>query len=243
MAISQDMFWKYNEARANAGYKSAWLVKLPENGGKYSLIGLSNSVPYPFGDTETFDVNVLQSRTIGKVEGKITMESVDVPVYHHRDNAYRYNKLAGQVLEFMSINSEFVGYKYSGTLKYKPNTAEGDVGMATVALTPIAGSEEPVYDVRSEIIDTLCFKGVIPETVNTDTTVDFGVVQNNVTLAFDIKKIASGTNAEGLATADDYTTSGNTIKFKTAGLFAITAKDSSNTCASWTTTVYVNPKN
>lgn len=237
MAISNNAFWQYNEDRAKAGYKSAWLVKLPENNGKFSLIGLTSSVPYPFGDTESFDVNVLQSSVIGKVEGKVTMENVDVPVYHHRDNAYRYDKLKGQVLEFMSINSEFVGYKYSGTLKYKPDTAESDANTATVTITPVAGSETPVLDARNEVIETLCLSGVIPETVKVGTAVDFSVKQI-VTPQFSVVKIASGTNTETEATAStDYTVDGNKLTFTASGLMAITV--SATGYASWTTTVYV----
>ena len=242
MAIGNNAFWQFNEDRAKTGYKSAWLVKLPENNGKYSLIGLSSSVPYPFGDTESFDINVLQSSVIGKAQGKTTMENVDVPVYHHRDNAYRYDKLSGQVLEFMSINSEFVGYKYSGTLKYKPDTAEADVNTATVTITPVAGSETPVFDARDEVIETLCLSGVIPETVKAGATVDFSVVQALATPTFTVKKIASGTNVETLATATtDYTVGGNKITFTATGLMVITI--SAVGYASWTTTVYVESAN
>lgn len=239
MAISENAFWQFDENRAKAGYKSAWLVKLPENNGKFSLIGLTTNVPYPFGDTETFDINVLQSSTIGKIKGKTSMESVDVPVYHHRDNAYRYNKIGDQVVEFMSINSEFVGYKYSGTLEYKPDTAEASENTATVTLTPIAGSKVPVYDARNEIIETLCLAGVIPETVKAGQTVDFSVKQAGVSVTFSIKKIAPSTNAEtdAVSTTDYTVEEVSKIKFVSTGLMAVTV--SATGYASWTTTVYV----
>lgn len=245
MAIGQNTFWQYDENRAKAGYKSAWLVKNPNDtnaNGKYSLIGLTTTVPYPFGDTETFDINVLQSSSIGKVEGKTSMESVDVSVYHHRDNAYRYNELSGQVLEFMSINSEYVGYKFSGTLKYKPDSAESSENTATVTVTPISGSEVPIYDARSEIIETLCIAGVIPETVKIDTIVDFAVKQTGVVPTFSISKIASGTNTSTIATATtDYVADNSKITFKSTGLFVITI--SATSYASWTTTVFVESAN
>lgn len=236
--IGENTFWQYNEDRAKAGYKSAWLVKLPENNGKFSLIGLTTNVPYPFGDVETFDINVLQSRSIGKVEGKVTMENVDVPVYHHRDNAYRFNKIAGQVLEFMSINSEYVGYKFSGTLKYKPDTAEASENTATVTVTPISGSEVPVYDARAEIIESLCLAGVIPTTVKVGTAVDFAVTQTSATPTFTVKKIAPSTNAETVATSGtDYTAEGTELTFSSTGLMVVTI--SAVGYAPWTTTVYV----
>lgn len=243
--IGENTFWQYAENRAKAGYKSAWLVKNPNDinsNGKYSMIGLTNSVPYPFGDTESFDINVLQSSTIGKVEGKISMETVDVSVYHHRDNAYIYNQLAGKVLEFMSINSEYVGYKFKGTIKYKPNSAEASENMATVTITPISGSEVPIYDARSEVIETLCLAGVIPETIKINSAVDFSVIQTGATPTFTVHKIASGTNVKSLATTTtDYTLEGNKITFKTSGLFVVTI--SATGYASWITSVYVESNN
>lgn len=239
MALGENAFWQFDENRAKAGYKSAWLVKKPGDT-MFSLIGLTTQVPYPFGDTETFDINVLQSPVIGKVEGKTSMEDVDISVYHHRDNAYRFNKLAGQVLEFMSINSEYVGYKFTGTLKYKPDTAEASENTATVTVTPMSGSEIPVYDARNEIQETLCFAGVIPTTVKTNVAVDFSVKQTAaISLTFEVKKIAPSTNVETDATlTTDYTKGNdNEITFKTAGLFAVTV--SAVGFASWTTTVYV----
>ena len=238
MAISNNAFWQFNEDRATTGYKSAWLVALPENNGKYSLVGLTTNVPYPFGDTESFEINVLQSEVIGQVKGKTTLESVDVPVYHHRDNVYRFSKMEGQVLNFMSINSEFVAYKYSGTLEYKPDTAEASENTATVTITVISASKTPVLDARTEIIENLCLANAIPTTVKVNTEIDFAVKQTNATPTFEIKQIAPITNAEtDMVATTNYTVSGTKITFMTTGLMAVTIKDSNY--ASWTTTVYV----
>ena len=238
MAIGTNAYWQFDENRARAGYKSAWLVK-EAGADKYSLVGLTNTVPYPFGDNETFDVNILQGKGIGKIEGKMSYEATDVPVYHHRDNAYRFMKMQGKVLDFMSINGEFVGYKFSGTLKYKPDSAEASESMATVTVTPLAGSDTPVLDARNEVIENLCLANVIPETIKVGGEVDFSVKQADVSsLTFKVVKIASGTNVETDATlTTDYTIEGNEITFKSTGLMAITI--SADGYASWTTTVYV----
>lgn len=240
MAFDENTFFKYEENRAKAGYQSAWLVKMPGRD-KYSLIGLTEQVPYPFGDNETFDVNVLQSEGIGKIKGKYSMDSVDVPVFHHRDNAYRFNKLDNQVLEFMSINSEFVGYKYTGTVEYKPENAEASENKATVTLTPLSGSKTPIYDARDLIEDTVCLKNVIPETIPVNTKgegiIDFAIKQSG-TPTFSIVKISGENNTEEeMSSSTNYTVSGSKITFLTQGLMAITI--SLTGCAPWTTTVYV----
>lgn len=240
MAINETTFFKFDENRAKTNYKSAWLCKLPGRE-KYSLIGLTTQVPYPFGDNETFDVNVLQSESIGKIKGKYSMDTVDVPVYHHRDNAYRYNQLDDQILEFMSINSEFVGYKYTGTVEYKPDSAEAGEDMATVTITPISGSKTPIYDVRDLIEDTVCLKYTIPETISVNTdgngVIDFATKQDG-TPTFSIVKISGEDNAEEtMASNTNYTVNGSKVTFLTQGLMVITI--SIEGIAPWTTTVYV----
>lgn len=236
--MNNNAFWQFDENRAKAGYKSAWLVKLP-NASKYSLIGLTTEVPYPFGENETFDVNILQGEGIGKITGKFNMEPTDVPVYHHRDNAYRYNEIIGdKVVSFMSINSEMMGYQFTGTVVYKPDTAGANENMATVTITPIAGSKKPIYDAREMIEETVCLKEPIPESVTSGTTVDFTVKQANVTPTFKVEKIAPTTNLKTDMTATtDYVVSGSSITFNTTGLMVITI--SAKNYASWVTTVYV----
>lgn len=232
--MNKDAFFQYKETRALSGYKSAWLVKRTGEE-KYSLVGATESVPYVFGDKETFDYNILQSPVIGQVEGKMSLEAQDIEVLHHRDNAYLYEKLKGQTLDFMVINAEFVGYKFVGTIDYRPNNAEADINRATVTITPMSASVKPIFNARPQVIETLCFASVIPETIKTTDTIDLSVVQSGVTPTVKAVKITDGTNEESpfeLAVTDV-----KVVKIPTAGLYALTV--SAEGYASWTTTVYV----
>ncbi len=233
--MDKNTFYKYEENRAITGYGSAWLVALPENNGKFSIIGFTESVPYPFADKESFDFNILQQETMGQIAGKTTLESVDVAVMHHRDNAYRFGKLQGQVLQFMSINGEFVGYKFSGTVDYRPDTAEADIHRATVTITPSSASSIPVLNARPEVIDTLAFKMPVKATVKVNESIDVSVKQTNAIVTASVKKINDNTGKEE-ATASA-TTQDNKVTLSEEGLYAITV--SATGFASWTTTVYV----
>lgn len=239
--MNNDAFFQYTETRALAGYKSAWLVKMPKDDGSfetlYSLIGATESVPYVFGDKETYSFDLLQSPTIGQVEGKLSLEKQDVEVLHHRDNAYRYEKLKGKTLDFMVINAEFVGYKFVGTIDYRPNSAEADVNRATVTITPMSASATPVFNARPQIMETLCFASVIPPTIKAGATVDLSVVQDGVTPTVSAKLIDDDDNSETDATASVISTNIKEVQISTSGLYALTV--SADGYASWTTTVYV----
>lgn len=237
MAVDNNSFFQYNETRAQSGYKSAWLVKRP-NATKYSLVGATESVPYVFSDKDTFEFDILQSPTKGQIEGKMSLDAKTIEVLHHRDNAYRFNKLkeAG-TLDFMVINAEFVGYKFVGTIDYRPNDAEADVNRATVTITPMSAQATPVFNARPEVEETLCFASVIPETIKVGDTIDLSVTQANVTPTVKAVSIADGSNSETDATALVTTTDIKKVTISTAGLYALTV--TATGYASWTTTVYV----
>ncbi len=236
MAVNDKSFFQYNESRALSGYKSAWLVKDTDLG-KFCLVGATETAPYVFGDKETFDFDLLQSPVIGQVEGKMSLESQDIEVLHHRDNAYRYEQLKGKTLEFMTINAEYVGYKFIGTLDYRPNNAEADVNRATVTITPMSASVTPVFDARSEIIETLCFASVIPSTVKSGEKIDVSLVQEVATATYKQFTInANGTKGEEMDASPD---TDKQLTLTTTGLIGITVSDSADGYAPWTTTVYV----
>ena len=237
MALNENAFFQYKETRALSGYKSAWLYRDADLG-KYCLVGATETVPYVFGDKDTFEFDILQSPTKGQVEGKPSLESQDIEVLHHRDNAYRFNKMKGKTIDFMTINGEFMGYKFSGTIDYRPNNAEADVNRATVTITPMSADATPVYNARDEIAETLCFASAVPATVKVGEEFDISVVQSSATVTYTAVKIGAN-NSESNATTALKSTTPKSASIDAEGLYAITAKDTTEKYAPWTTTVYV----
>jgi hypothetical protein len=236
MAVNSNSFFQYKETRALSGYKSAWLYKDTDLG-KYCLIAATESVPYVFGDKENFEFDILQAPAKGQVAGKPSLEAQDIEVLHHRDNAYRFEKLKGKTVDFMTINAEYMGYKFSGTVDYRPNNAEADVNRATVTITPMSAEATPVFNARGEIAETLCFASAIPDTIKVSEEFDISVVQNG---EFSYKMVMIGdNNAETEAITSLSYTDPKKATISAEGLYAITVYDSADVYAPWTTTVYV----
>lgn len=247
MAVDNNSFFKYEEHRAQSGYKAAILVKL-QTATKYSLLVASETVPSVFGTQDSYEFDLLNSAVKGKVAGKITLEDKEVEVLHHRDNVLRFEELKDKVLDFLYIDSQFVGYKFSGTVKYRVNDATADVLRGTYTITPMSADPTPYLDVRAIIEETVCFEGSIPETVKVDTTdvtVDISIVQAGTTgtPTFTFKKYNSTTRTWSVAATTELTAttaSGRstlTIDTTATGLYSITANLTGY--ASWTTTIYV----
>lgn len=237
MSVNENSFFQYTETRATSGYKAGWLVKLSGNDNKYSMISATESVPYVYGDKETFEFDILQSPTKGQVEGKMSLEPKDIDVLHHRDNAYRFGKLEGQVLDFMVVNSEYVGYKFKGTIDYRPQDAGAEIHRATVTITPMSATVTPIYNARPECIETLCLASSVPATVKVGETFDLSVTQEDAVVSVAAKLIADGTNEETDATASASVSDVSKVSISATGLYALTV--SATGYASWTTTVYV----
>lgn len=183
MAIDSNAFYKSQESRAQSGYKAAILVKDPTSTitDKYQLLVASTSVPSIFGTNDSFEFDLLNSPTKGKVQGKMTLDDKEVEVLHHRDNVVRFERLKDRVLDFMVIDSQFVGYKFTGTLSYRMNDASAEVLMGTYTITPMSADTTPVLNARAEVIETLCFANAIPDEVGATTKVSYAVKQSGAT--------------------------------------------------------------
>lgn len=241
MALNENSFFNYVEGRGQSGYRGSILVKDPDNGtdGKYSMLVPSTTVPSVFGSSDSFEFDLLNMPTKGKIAGKPSIEAKEVEVLYHRDNAYRFYKLRGKTLNFLVISEEFMAYSFVGTIDYRPNDGSADVWMATYTITPMSAEPTPIFDARPLIATTLNFKNAVPKTVKTNEDVDLSNVLNVAGVSFTVVKIAAETNNETVAVSNtDYEVEGNNISFKTTGLFAVTVSDPAGEHASWTTTIY-----
>lgn len=243
--IDTNAFYQSSETRGTTGYKGAILVKDPYNTipDKYSLLVPSTTIPSIFGSTNTVEIDILNSPSITAIEGKPSSEPKDVEILHHRDNAFRFHRLAGRTLDVMTINSEFMGYKSTCTVRYRPNDASNDVWTATYTLTSSSGDQTPVYYAGDEIAVTLCFKTSIPAFAKVGDTINLAVAQTDVTPKYEIFPIDSKTGA----VTETYTEltktgtgTGYVIPSLATGLYGIRVSDPANIYASWITTVYID---
>lgn len=236
--IDNNAFYKHQEHRAQSGYKAAILVK-EQNQAKYSLLVASETVPSVFGSQGSFEFNLLNSPVKGRVPDKIELDDKEVAVLHHRDNAYRFQKLKDKTLDFMYVDSQFVGYKFCGTLTYRVNDAEADVLRGTYTITPMSADPNPYFDVRDEVEETLCFADVIPETIKSTDKINLTLAQAPASVTY--TAIAIKGNGEEDTTnsvsVDATKPAETTVTVTKSGLIAITAR--AEGYAPWTTTVYV----
>ena len=219
--ISNDSYNKYLENKGQSGYRAAILVS--ETGdvtGGYSLLVASETIPSIFGSVDSFEFDLLNSPVKGKIAGKMTLDDKEVEVLHHRDNVYRFEKLKDKTLNFMVIDSQFVGYKFVGTISYRMNDASADVLRGTYTITPMSADPVPVLDARPYCIETLCFSSVVPDDIDAGKTITLSVVQSDATVTYSAVKIAS----DGKETPDGSAIVGNVFTAPASGgLFAITA--------------------
>lgn len=233
--MQKDLFYGYKENQAHYGYRSAILYK-EEGATKYQFLCASETVPFPFGTKETSDFNLMNSPVVGKVEGKTTLEQKEVELLYTRNNAILFEKLKDKVLDFMSLTPQLIGYKFSGTISFRPNDATSDIHRGTYTITPMDADHTPYHTARNDVLNPLFFNNAIPDEISiaslasTASTVDINIgvrgipsgesVQYSYTII--TKDDETGREAEGAATP--ITATNGVIGLpKTAGLYVIYA--------------------
>lgn len=235
--IASDAYNKYLENKGQSGYRAAILVS--ETGdveGGYSLLVASETIPSIFGSVDSFEFDLINSPVKGKIAGKMTLDDKEVEVLHHRDNVYRFEKLKDRTLNFMVVDSQFVGYKFVGTVSYRMNDASADVLRGTYTITPMSANPTPILDARPYCKETLCFATVVPDEMKANENLNLSVVQTGATVTYTAFKI----NANGTETPENTAISDKVFTAPAAGgLYGIKAEATGY--APWTTTVYVHP--
>lgn len=239
----------YKENQAQVGYGSAIFYK-EQGDTKYRFLVASETVPFPFGEKETFEFNLVNSGSIGQVAGKDTAEQKSVELLYTRDNAVIFDKLKGRVIDFMSLTPQKVGYKYSGTISFIPNDATAEIHRGTYTLTPMHIDTQPQYMAREEVMTPLFFTDVIAEEISlkdlssntTGVKINVGLSGGYENAKFSYDTFSKTTNKPSGTTNEVIATNGVIELPKTTGLYIIYAEPQESDKANYSgcfTTVYI----
>lgn len=223
--------------RAVVGYGGAWMYKDPSAGETlYHLLIPTDNVPFVNGTVDTFEIDSLNCRSKGMAEGKESLEQKDVEYMSHRDNVKRIEDLEGKVLDFLSLDKNYMGRIYSGTLKSRPNDITAEVNRATVTITPLSARSKTEMNCLPLIQDTLWFASEIPDKLymgasDSAKTIDAKVDTEEATVkvTYDTEGVVTANWADGKLTITP-TKAGSAIIYLTAEKSGM---------ASWTTSVLV----
>lgn len=229
---------KYCDNRAMSGYKSALLYK-EANESLYHIVTPLETVPTVSGSTDTFDYDLLTCPSKGQVEGKESLDQVEVDFLWHRDNIARLESLQGRVLDFMAVYQDFTARTFTGTIKVRPQEAGADIMRGTFTITPMSASTTTIFDARDLIQDTVVFTNAI---------------EANVVMSANTHEITVGTNPADATIAvtsnntnftGSYSNGKVTITYSGSGSGSekeyaiITLTASASGYASWSTTIAV----
>lgn len=234
----------YNDQRVQSGYSSMLLVKEASDT-LYSIICPLETVPSVFGSPESFDYNFLSAPTKGKIEGKEELETKDVEVMWHRDNAKRLEALQGRVLDFLVVFQDYSGRAFSGTLRARPNDAGAEILKGTMTITPLSAIPTSLFDCRDLIEPTVYFATQVPSSLAVTTATASVINLTTVPFLATISATVDNDSFTVTPTQPTGNTAGNiSITVSTAtvspqyGIVTITA--SNENYAEWQTTVAVS---
>ena len=246
--MEKDALFQYNESQAQLGYKSAVFYR-KQGDTKYRFLCASETVPFPYGTRDNVEFDLLNSATKGLIEGKMSLEQKDIELLYTPNNAYLFETLKDQVLDFMSLTPDKVGYKYHGKISFRPNDATSDVHRGTYTITPMGASEIPLFMAREECYSPMFFADVIPYEISiadlgveTAVKLNLGIVGNPTGVTYHYDTFSAATNKPSGTKTELTVSNGIGSIPKTKGLYIIYAEPGTNMAATHSgcfTLVYV----
>lgn len=244
---NKKLFYDYIESRAQSGYGAALLVKL-QNETKYSLLIASETVPAVFGTPSSFEFDLLNSRSLGRVAGKSSVDDKDVEFLLHRDNIYRLAQFRGKILDFLYFTPDCMAWHFVGQIRVRPNDAGADVLRGTYTVVPMSVDEKPILDARGLIKETVLFTDVVPDSLVIKTSETVTLSANVPEAKFECK-IYDTTDGKVATTESTIFTAGtiegntltiakgSSIPTGTHYALAFVTVSADDDYASWTTTI------
>ena len=240
----------FKENRTQKAYGSGLFAKKSTET-KYSLFLAGTTTPFVFGAPETISFDILQSPTEGKLIGRTAIDDKEVTFMLHRDNVHRLEQFVGEPVDFMSVTADGEGWRFAGTVDYRPNDATGsDPHTGTFTIVASSTEKKAVVDIRPYIQDTVFFTNVIADNLgnvtNNDTTantVNIECSEPGATIAVAIKDSETGEDTSaftGTTTQPQNTSKNGSVVFSATGTgkYAVAYITVSKTgFAPWTTTV------
>lgn len=158
---------KFEDKRPVSGYGGALCFIDPEidTDLKYHILIPLESLPAISGSVDSFEYDLLNSPSKGKVQGKASLDDTDLEFLWHRDNVKRLEHLQGRSIDFLVVYPDFTGRKFTGTIKVRPNSVSNDVAKGTISITPIVASDETILDCRSLLKDTVAITSNIDDSI------------------------------------------------------------------------------
>lgn len=224
-----------NDTRAMTDIGAAIFVK---RGGatKYSLWLATTNIPATGSAPEQVETTVNTSRKKTYTYGRQDTPQKECTFMAHRDNFEILKGDYNKQLDFLQINPDGTGWKFSGFVSFYQDEVAVGSNLTGKAVITVSSSEElPTINVADIIEETVTFISSVPADVELKGTADTTI--NVVTDPADAT-LSATTDADGVATV---TAEGNSIKItgvKTgSAIIKVTAKKAE--CADGVTHILV----
>lgn len=224
--------------RALSEHLSAGLFTKKSNG-KYSLFmpltgtGENGSAP------DQLEKTVIGNASKTYVKGRQDNPQITIPFYAHRDNYRILEGVKNTTQEFLRVNPDMTGIKYSGEVDYKTNNTDvGSLieGELSITVKKYDGYVDNVADLieNTAIIESEVPEEVVVTTSGTYNKYEFNVETNpanaTVTVKSETTSVATVAISSGKVTITGVATGNAIIELTT----------SATGCASFKRTVFVN---
>ncbi len=144
-------------------------VGIKKASGKYSLFVPVTNIPATGSAPEQVEKTVTTSRKKSYMQGRQDSPQKEFTFYAHRDNYRKLGQYKNKECEFLQVNPDGTGFKFSGYVSsYQDEVAVGSNITGKYVITVTQSDEEPVDNVMDLVEDTVIFTSSIPNIVYLD---------------------------------------------------------------------------
>lgn len=196
-----------NDSRAATDKGDALFIQDPADG-KYHLFLPVTNMPATGAAPDQQETTVTTSPKKTYVASRQDTPQKAYQGFAHRDNFMKLSKYRGKQSNFLQINSDYTGFRFSGSLEfYQTDYAANDNRPLEFTITVSSSDEEPILNVFNMIKDTVIFEGSVPTVIElaaangvANVALNTAPADATVTAASDNTEVATTTIADGKLT-------------------------------------------
>lgn len=201
-------FYKNIDDRAMTDIGARMMIK--GTNGKYSLFVPVTNIPATGSAPEQVEKTVTTSKKKSYMEGRQDSPQKECTFYAHRDNFLKLEAVKNVEKDFLQVNPDGTGFKFSGFVSYyQDEVSVGNNITGKYVITVTKSEAGAIANVMDLVEDTCIFESSVPNMVTVghstdDKTFSFGVVTDpsgaTLTAESDTASVCTVTASSGTVT-------------------------------------------
>ena len=192
---------------------------------KYHILLPLETIPSVQGDYNEMEYGFTTMSVVGKIKGRLTLNTANTDFYWTRDITNKLKSLKGKQLDLLVVLPSWQGYRIKGEISYTYNdVGRGSLVTGSLTITPSWMDENHIDDVSEFCYDTAIITNSLEPNIEVSKSQTSGLVLSDIvtepttatiSISYYSDSEYTGTGTSSVVNVSDATASGkHTLTFK-----------------------------